>query len=217
MIVASFYSPRPHEESKRWRCDYDALLMLVEASCRRFKLQHLVISDKVRPLPLTTFLSKLDENLMKSFIYGQHDLLIRAREPVLLIGADCLIIKDPKPWTIDCDIAITLGPFADCEMNTGAIWCNDPWKCSKIWERAFCEKKLVEWGDDQKAIYSAILDAEERSEIKINRLRCEQHNWAPDNLHDKIFPTIAHFRGTRKQFMISWAKKHLDLEPVIRT
>lgn len=214
MIVASFYSPRPHEERKRWNCDYDSLLMLVEASCRRFRLQHFVISDKPRPLPLLTYLARLDENLMKSFVLGQKQFLDFAREPVLFIGADCVITKDPRPWTLDCDIAITLGPFADCEMNMGAVWCNNTYKCAKIWERAFCEKRLVDWGDDQRAVYGAILEAEDKGEIRVNRLRCEQHNWAPNDLQDDCKPTVAHFRGTRKQFMIPWAKKHLNLDPI---
>jgi hypothetical protein len=218
MLVASFYSPRQKDEAKwnkPWKIDYDELLMLVEASCRRFKVQHLVISDKARPLPLMTYFAKLDdENLVKSFVLGQKQLLDFAREPVLFIGADCLLTKDPRTWTKDSDLAITLGPFADCEMNMGAVWCNNPYKCARIWERAFCEKKLVSWGDDQRAVYSAILEAEERGEVRVNRLQCEQHNWAPDSLEDDCKPTVVHFRGSRKKFMLEWAKKHLNLEPV---
>lgn len=213
MIVASFYAPRKAEERIRWRCDYDKLLMLVEASCRRFNLKHLIISDSIRPSPLETFLVDLPENLMQAFIFGQKRLLESSPEPVLFIGADCLIAKDPRELSEVASLGITLGPFSDCKMNMGAVWCNNPEICAKIWGKAL-ESKPLEWGDDQRVVYSAIMQ-EMIKGLNINVLRCEDHNWAPDHINDNAgFPTVVHFRGPRKDFMLAWGKKYLDLSSV---
>jgi hypothetical protein len=214
MIVASFYAPRPEEEKKRWGCDYDSLLMATEASCRRWGLEHIVISDSERPEPLRTHLVDLPENLMQALIAGQEDVLKNYTRPVLFIGADCLIARDPREFAkLDVDLAITVGPFGDCRMNTGAIWCNETQKCLEVWRGAKSRNPL-HWGEDQRAIYASV-KAEAAIGLKVFELRCEDHNWAPENINDSAgLPTVVHFRGTRKDFMLAWAKKHLDLEPV---
>lgn len=220
MLVASFYSPRPEIESKLWNCDYDQLLMLVESSCRRFGLEHLVISNCPRPAPLRTFLTFLPDNLMQAFIFGQRQMLRELQEScqnLLFIGADCLFTRNPSGRELieESDITITLSSsFVDCLMNCGAIWCNDLEKCFRIWDRAYQTKKLVDWGDDQRAIYSSILEYEEEGWLNVKRVECEGFNWAPDGLEDDCRSVVVHFRAKRKQFMANWAKKHLDLDPV---
>ena len=215
MIVVSFYAPRPLEEARRWKCNYDDLLMLVEASCRKFDLKHLVISDNPRPKPLTTHLVSLPENLMQAFMVGQLDVLESYSESILFIGADCVLVRDPRCYRDFGDIAITLGPFSDCEMNCGAIWCNEPQKCIEVWRSAKA-RNPIHWGEDQRAVYASVR-AEAALGLKVFELRCEDHNWAPDDLNDNAgLATVVHFRGLRKSFMLAWAKKHLDLEPVKR-
>ena len=147
MIVASFFAPR----EDRWGVDYIPLLRLLDASCRRFGLDHVCISDRDLKA-VDTLVCKLPNNLMLALLDGQRQCLEWAQEPILFVGADCLIAKDPR--TINGgDLTITIGPFADCEMNTGAIWCHNPARCVPIW-RAAVDSKPTEWGEDQTALYA---------------------------------------------------------------
>lgn len=202
MIVASFFAPR----EDRWGVDYIPLLRLLDASCRRFGLDHVCISDRDLKA-VDTLVCKLPNNLMLALLDGQRQCLEWAQEPILFVGADCLIAKDPR--TINGgDLTITIGPFADCEMNTGAIWCHNPARCVPIW-RAAVDSKPTEWGEDQTALYEAV----KASGASVNRVPCESHNWAPDNEDDSAsMPTVVHFRGNRKRFMAQWARRWMDLK-----
>lgn len=204
MIVASFFAPR-HE---RWpNCDYDCLLMLLDASCARFGLRHVVISDRPRPAPMQTALFDLPDELMQALLDGQRQFLEATPGPVLLVGADCLLTRDPRPYLAG-DVAFTTsGAFVDCEMNSGAIWCADGPKAAAIW-RAAVARKPRRWGEDQVVLWGAA----QESGLDVRRLRAEEHNWAPEQLADDAgMPTVVHFRGRRKPLMGPWAARHLDL------
>lgn len=203
MIVASFYAYR----YDKWGVDYIPLLQLLDASCARFGLRHVVIGDE--PVPgLDTAVYALPRELMTAILDGQRQFLADAREPVLLVGADCLLARDPRP-VLAGDMTVTIGPFADCEMNTGAIWCADGRRCAPVWQAALDRNPLL-WGEDQTSLYASI----EASDLDVTKVRCETHNWAPDTLSDDAGkPTVVHFRGKRKTWMAQWAERHLGLAP----
>lgn len=204
MIVASFFAPR----FTQWvNCDYDKLLMLLDKSCHKLDIKHMVISDELRPHPLQTYLTYLPENLMQAFLYGQMRMLKEIDEPILFVGADCLIIRSPELY-FSKDLAITTSDtFSDCKMNTGAIFCNNNLACAEIWAKAY-EFMPIHWGDDQRCLYRAIKE----SNLDVEELKCEDHNWAPDSINDSAgMPTVVHFRGPRKSFMSEWAKKYLNI------
>lgn len=204
MLVASFFAPR----FDKWGCDYDALLLLLDRSCKRLGLDHVVISDKERPAPLETALFDLPENLMEAFLDGQRQLLECAREPVLFTGADCLLSRDPWPFMAGDITVTTSDSFSDCRMNSGAIWCRDPAACAPVW-RAALGRRPAEWGDDQRALYAAI----QASDLVVAELPCDTQNWAPRDADDPAgMPTVVHFRGQRKKFMAEWARRHLGLQ-----
>lgn len=202
MLVASFYAPR----YEKWAgIDYDALLKLVDTSCCRLGLRHVVISDSERP-GVETALFDLPANLMQALLDGQRQLLAATPGPVLLIGADCMLTHDPRP-ILAGDMVVTIGPFSDCEMNTGAIWCADGPTCAPIWQAAL-DRGPREWGEDQIALYAAVKD----SGLDVRQVRCEQHNWAPDHERDDAgMPTVVHFRGQRKAWMANWAARFLGI------
>lgn len=207
MIVASIFAPRLKED--RWGCDYDRLLMLLESSCRKFGLRHVVISDSPRPQPLVTKEYELPEKLMQLLLDGQRQLLAESDEEVLLVGADCLVGQDPRNLFLS-DITITVdASFSDCYMNTGAIWCRNGKQCAPVWEAALA-KKPVQWGQDQVALYTAILE----SDLEVVEISCNEHNRAPDYRLDPRISTVVHFRGRRKSFMEEWAKNYLGVEAV---
>lgn len=200
MIVASFYAPR---EDRYPGVDYDTLLPLLDASCRRVGVEHWVISDQKRP-GLKTFQCKLPENLMLATLDGQRQFLECAHEPVMFTGADCILTRDPRR-ILAGDMTVTLGPFSDCEMNTGAVWVDDGQKCAAIWADAIARGPSA-WGDDQTMLYAAI----QASGIDWRAVRCEDHNWAPDHADDDAgMPTVVHFRGKRKTFMAAWAARFI--------
>lgn len=202
MIVASIFAPR----EEKWDADYDRLLRLLDLSCYRLGLRHIVISDAERP-GLETACYDLPDNLMCALLDGQRQFLAATPGPVLLVGADCLLTRDPRPF-LTGDLVITLGPFSDCVMNTGAIWCADGPTCAPVWADALARNPTA-WGDDQTKLYAAI----QASGLSVASVRCEDHNWAPGNAEDPAgMPTVAHFRGRRKHFMAEWAKQHLGLE-----
>lgn len=209
MIVASFFAPR----YDKWGCDYDALLLLLDASCRWLGLHHVVISDAPRPAPLETAVFDLPENLMLALLDGQRQFLAATPGPVLLVGADCLLTRDPRPFGVGCDMAVTTSPtFSDCVMNTGAIWCADGPTCAPIW-RAALDRRPLEWGDDQRALYAAACDDRAGGHgLSVRRIPAELHNWAPTNPADDAgMPTVVHFRGRRKAWMAEWASRHMGL------
>lgn len=201
MIVTSFYAYRYDQ----WGCDYPALMRLLAASCARFGLRHVAIGDK--PLDgLETFVCDLPNNLMLAILDGQRQFLAAHPGPALMVGADCLITRDPRP-VLAGDMTITIGPFGDCEMNTGAIWCADGPRCAPVWQAAI-DSGPTEWGEDQTSLYTAV----RASWLDVRRVRCEDHNWAPDYLaHPAGMPTVVHFRGTRKAWMAEWARMHMGL------
>lgn len=205
MIVASFFASR----EDRWGCDYDALLTLLDASCRRLGLGHVVISDSERPAPLETARFDLPENLMAAILDGQRQFLAATPGEVLLVGADCLLVRDPVPMTSDDhDMIVTVSPtFSDCPMNTGAIWCADGPRCAPVWQAAI-DRGPRQWGEDQVALYAAIKD----SGLRVREVRAEEFNWAPHNPRDDAGrPAVVHFRGQRKAWMAEWAARHLSL------
>lgn len=204
MIVASIFAPR--EGENRWNCDYDDLLMLLDESCDRFSLKHVVISDCVRPEPLETRIYDLPQNLMQVLLDGQRQLLEDSDEAVLLVGADCLIGYDPRQFFLQ-DLTITVDDsFSDCRMNTGAIFCSNGKKCAPIWAEAL-KANPREWGEDQVALYNAVC----ASGLGVREIQCERHNRAPENKDDGRLSTVVHFRGRRKEYMRAWAKRFMDI------
>lgn len=206
-IVASFYAPR----FEKWGFDaagYWSLVKLLDRSCKRLGQDHVVISDVEAPHGVETALFDLPENLMEAFVDGQRQLLECAHEPILFVGADCLLTRDPWPYMAG-DITITVSDtFGDCRMNNGAVWCRDPALCAPVWRDAL-RRKPREWGQDQRTLYAAL----QACDLIVAELPCEQHNWTPGGRveNDAGMPTVMHFRGQQKRFMAAWAQRHLGL------
>lgn len=203
--VASFFAPR----FDAWGCDYDELLKTVDASCKRLGWPHFCISDKPRPT-VPTFLAALPKNLMEAIIEGQAQFLEKTEGPILLTGADCVVTRDPGDVLGDeWDIAITIGPFRDCPMNTGAIFIKDGKRLAPVWRNALLRQPR-EWGDDQTCLYAAILSGKQTG-LRVRELDCREYNWAPETANDRAgLPVVAHFRGPRKGWMAQWFHTYVE-------
>jgi hypothetical protein len=207
MIVLSFYA---HRED-RWGINYHDCLAVLQESCDRLKLRHMVISDKQQG-PFETFVTDLPDNLMEACLVGQRNARRDLSGPLLFTGADCVLTRDPRSDFIETEMAFTVWPFGDCCLNTGLIFTGHK-GATQLWDKAL-ELNPREWGEDQLSL-KAVLDPvprqvgkpvdEIRLGMKTRWLSCKTHNWAPDHKDDPAgLPAIAHFRGTRKPWMRHW-------------
>jgi hypothetical protein len=166
-----------------------------------------VISDRPRPAPLATALFDLPAELMQALLDGQRQFLETTPGPVLLVGADCLLTRDPRPYLAGDVTFTTSRAFVDCEMNSGAIWCADGPTAAPIWVAAVAHKPR-RWGEDQVALWGAAKE----SALDVREVAAEAHNAAPESVADAAgMPTVVHFRGRRKALMAPWAARHLDI------
>ncbi len=216
MIVASFLAPRP--EHPKWR-DYLPSLRLLQASCDRLGLPHVVIGDAAIP-GFVVFRADLPRDLMPAFVLGQAAVMDALDDDLLLVGADCVIARDPRAVLRDCDIAVTLGDFWDCRLNTGAIWIGRAVRrrAAAMWRQAHAEMGVL-WGDDQLAIaaqFEPLPDlrllplVEERQELRVKFLPVDPWNLAPASAEDDVsHAAILHFRGNRKAWSPAWCQRFL--------
>jgi hypothetical protein len=218
MIVASFFAPRP--EHPRWR-DYLPSLRLLQASCDRLGLTHVIIGDApVAGLDVLQC-SGLPGDLMRAIIEGQRRAIECLDDDLLLVGADCVIVRDPRGAMDGADMAVTIGDFADCALNTGAIWISRGARdvAADMWGRALA-RMGAGWGDDQLAIAAEVAPLQlppavaERHGLRVRFLDVDPWNLAPDHVvHDVSHAAVLHFRGRRKDWSAEWCARFLGLAP----
>lgn len=221
MIVASFFAPRP--EHPRWR-DYLPGLHLLQASCDRLGLRHVVIGDE--PVDGFDVLSvpDLPRPLMPAFIAGQRHAIETLEDDLLLVGADCVIAKDPSGPLLHADITVTLGDFWDCQLNTGTIWVRNAAraKAAAMWADALDGLEDI-WGDDQRALcaqFEPLPDLrflpriERRQSVSVCFLPVDPWNLAPvAPADDCSHAVVLHFRGNRKEWATEWCERWIGLRP----
>lgn len=213
MIVASFYAPRPQHKFFQ---DYTPFLRILDESVRRFGHEHVVLSDR-KIEGFKTHYIDLPDNLMRACLYVQAHFLANADDDVLLVGADCVMANDWAEAPLSgADVAVTVGPFADCILNTGTMWVRKD-KClemAKVWFRAvdLCKG---EWGDDQRALREALdvpfdCGTHERPYGKLRVFPVDPYNLAPQFPADaRPDAYVLHFRGDRKSWMADYCATHL--------
>jgi len=214
VIVASFLAPRPAHP--KWR-DYLPSLRLLQESCDRLAVPHVVISDAELP-GFDVLRAELPEALMPAILLGQAQALDRLDDDILLVGADCVIARSPAGGFAGCDVAVTLGNFYDCRLNTGAIWVRRHARqaAAAIW-RAAADGMAEGWGDDQLALAAQFAPLprrpgvmETRAGLEVSFLDADVWNIAPDTEADPCPEAVVlHFRGGRKLWSAAWCRRHL--------
>jgi hypothetical protein len=219
VIVASFFAPRP--EHPRWR-DYLPSLRLLQASCDRLGLQHVVLGD-TRLEGFDVLTSPLPRDLMPAFLEAQRHGIETLDDDILLVGADCVIGRDPSAPFAAASLTVTLGDFWDCRMNTGAIWVRRDAReaAAELWTRALDGMGLA-WGDDQLALADQVgplpnlwrlPTIEDRLGLSVQFLPVDPWNLAPDNeAHDCSHGVVLHFRGNRKEWSGRWCRRFLGFD-----
>jgi hypothetical protein len=217
MNIVSFYAPRPEHPFFQ---DYRPYLALLRESCARFGHQHLVLTDDPMEIGADdAYVVDLPRPLMKAVLAAQYAYLAdpaNAHEPTLLVGADCVLANDPAAYfPTDCDLAVTVGDFADCRMNTGAIFVPHPCQVAEIWADALAHVG-EDWGDDQTSLYRAIQERPTHGlwSADVRELPVDPFNLAPEFPGDDCRRgVVLHFRGPRKRWMQSYCQSWLGIGP----
>ena len=211
--VVSFFAPRPEHP---YFHDYKPYLALLRESCAKFGHEHLVLTDDASVAD-DAYVCDLPRSLMKAVLAAQHAYLAdpaNANTPTLLVGADCVLARDPSAFAEhDADLVITVGDFADCRMNTGAIFVPKPCLVAEIWAEALAHVG-DEWGDDQTSLYRAINERPWHGmwTAKVVELPVDPYNLAPEYPgEDCTRGVVLHFRGPRKRWMADYCHQWLGI------
>lgn len=203
VTVVSFYAHR----YDHWRSadgtpvNYDDLLDILDASCKRLGIRHVCISDVQRPR-VDTFVTPLPENLMQAFLVGQRAWLVEANgAPTMFTGADCIITRDPSEVCYGYDMAITTRHYTD--INTGGLWCYST-ACIEAFDHALALKPQ-QWGEDQICLLAGI---RKTKGLRLRELPCRDYNAKVKTANEKLDrpPMIVHLKGgsERKALMAPW-------------
>lgn len=207
VTVASFWFPRPaHEQFK----DYTPYLEMLDASVKRLGHMHVVITDTISRFD--SFRVSVPDNLMQATLKGQLEFLKQAEYPVVLVGADCLVQKDPTPiFDQDADILVTLRKPVTwrgqdmARVNNGAVYLWNRKAAVALYEKAaaMCQEY---WGADQQAISDALnpipesFGVYERNGANVIFASDKIYNATPKTTHF-CDAYVIHFKGPRKHLM----------------
>ena len=226
MIVASFWVDRPFEFPNA--ADYPAMLRILQRSCDRLGLRHVVLTDRatissglwpsaydgasIEPIALD-----LPVPLMKAVTTAQAKWLYQPearKEPTLFVGADCILLREPTMPR--AHMAVTYrNPTARYPINTGSILIAQPHKRVRGLFNEIANACGETWCDDQRAIQAA-LDPMPATFGNYNRAGLHvafrpmfPFNHLPASVDDPATGAeMVHFRGkARKQFLFDWAKR----------
>lgn len=223
--IASFWVLRPEEHPKA--ADYPAMLRILQASCDRLDLRHVVLTDERTaaspqwPEGIEPWVADdVPQPLMKACTEVQAQYLDSERDAdVLFVGADAILLADPREHCPpDADLCVTARRPSDRldAINNGFMlvrnWANEKAACLY---RRVANRCGAEWRDDQKALVAELAPVpltpgtHERAGMNVAFLPMRRFNhaplWSGDPCKDVV---LLHFRGQeRKKQLFAWAKK----------
>lgn len=229
-VVASFWVHRPVEHPGA--ADYPAMLRILDRSCQRLGMRHLVLTDEATrasslwPEGLGAFVSPLPSPLMQACTRAQANYLaVSPPHDVLFVGADCIFVGDPsKACPSGASLCLTYrSPDANYPINNGFMLV----KASGMDKSAALYKRIADrcgtrWCDDQRSIRAELepmppeCGVYPRAGMLVSFLPMKRFNRLPRNLEDDSKGAVMlHFRGkqhstgqTRKDFLFAWAARH---------
>lgn len=230
--IVSYYSPRPAEYGARATA-YDEPIGILEASCTRLGLRHVLLTEKgnedsiphVPPSRVVALDGTQDLKLMRAIVAGQLAYLQAmgtGEGGTIFVGVDCLFLKDPSPVFDggDWDVAVTVGPYSPGALNNGAVFLA-PGKnaeATRFYDLAFANCP-DEWPGDQQAIqricYPLLKPGSiaDRHGVRVRYLDMDTHNLPPACPDDPAIPgaCMLHHKGARKEFMGAVAEQWLGI------
>lgn len=222
MIVFSFYVDRRRRYPDA--PEYVPLLRVLDDSCRRLGIRHVVLTDfstagEVERAGMTTFAMKLPGNLMRALTESQARCLESVRgEDVLFVGADCVVLRDPRGCVPAADLALILRPgHKRHRINNGFMYvpASSREKTAPVFRRIAntCGTSMC---DDMVAVERVLLPMPDdygscrRAGIDVQFLPMGTWNAGPKSVDSppSSGAFVAHFRGRdRKKFMADWASR----------
>lgn len=232
ITIASYYSPRPDEYGAR-ATSYDEAIAILEASCARLGLKHVLITESGNAdlVPECVTRDRVyeiggtqDLKLMQAIIAGQLAYIkgVGTGDGTIFVGVDCMFLRDPAPVfdNGDWDVSVTVGPYSPGGLNNGAVFLP---KGKQDQAAAFYALALAncpeEWPGDQTAILRVCSPlrrpgaVEDRHGVKVRYLSMDDWNLPPASLDDPGIPraTMLHFKGARKEFMAAAAEQWIGM------
>jgi len=230
--IVSYYSPRPAEFGDR-AFAYDEPIALIDASCTRLGLRHILLTEKgnedkiphVDPARVFAIDGTQSLKLMQATVAGQMAYLRHVgtgEGGVIMTGVDCMWMKDPSPVFDggDWDVSVTIGPYSPGGLNNGlvALAPNRGDAAARFYELAWhnCPE---DWPGDQQAIraivypFAPIGKIADRHGVKVRYLDMDTHNLPPACPDDPAIPGayMLHHKGARKEFMGAVAEQWLGI------
>lgn len=226
LTVASFYVERREEFPKA--ADYPSMLRILQASCDRLGLRHIVLTDAATadagliPSGMQFCAIDLPKPLMQAVTAIQAHFVANAPiffGDLLLVGADSILLADPRPHLpADADLYVTSRrPNERLDaVNNGFQFIRRSAieKAAPLYRRV-ADRCGEEWRDDQRALVAELDPVplptviEERAGLRVAFLPMRRFNdcprWPGDPCKDAV---LLHFRGRqRKKMMFAWAKR----------
>lgn len=228
--IASFWVHRPDEHPNAF--DYPKLLRILEWSCRKFGMRHVVLTDHATlaserwPAGIEGWASDLPSPLMQAATEAQARYLEAGpASDTLFVGADCIFVGDPvKKFPPLPSLCVTYRkPTSNYPINTGAqlIRKHSLGKVAALYRR-IADRTGTKWCDDQRAIIAElspmppVCGVWKRADMDVAFLPMRVFNHLPRDENDPcVGAVMLHFRGKqhatgqhRKDLMVAWAAKH---------
>jgi hypothetical protein len=163
LFAASFYVHRPDDYPAA--ADYPAMLSVLERSCARVGIRHVVLTDAASlgrvPHGILTACLDLPRSLMKATTQAHAQFLesFPVDGDVLFVGADSIFVKDPRRfYPKDVDLCVTLRPgHARYPINNGAMFVRKEAR-DRVAEfyRRVADACGDRCGDDQRGVADAL-------------------------------------------------------------
>lgn len=228
--VCSFWVHRPEEHPNA--ADYPAMLRILDRSCQRLGMRHVVLTDQGTlnsgrwPDGIGAFASPLPVPLMQACTTAQANWLAMHREgDTLFVGADCIFVGDPaRHLPREPAVCLTYrSPGANYPINNGFMLIRrhaiEP--AAALYRRV-ADRCGTKWCDDQRSIRAELepmppeCGTYERAGMLIAFVPMKRFNRLPKTVADPCNDSVMlHFRGkqhatgqTRKELLFAWARHH---------
>ncbi len=228
--VCSFWVLREVEHPNAF--DYPGLLRILQVSCDRLGIRHVVLTDHATmasdrwPAGIEGWASDLPQPLMQATTRAQANFLDSGPETdVLFVGADCVLLANPlKALPSGPSLCLSYRhPGANYPVNNGFMLArrHSLPQVAALYRR-IADRCGAKWCDDQRAIRAELepmppeCGVYERAGLSIAFVPMRKFNHLPKTVDDPAHgATLLHFRGKqhatgqhRKDFMIAWARNH---------
>lgn len=225
IVVCSFWVHRPKDFPHA--ADYPSMLLVLDNSCRRFGLRHVVLTDlKTSPrldaIGLKSYAIDLPRNLMRAVTEVQAKWIespYAAGVDTLFVGADCIIRRDIRGAVPPGDLVVAMMKgHKKWRLNTGFIYARAGARARvAALLRRVAEDCSETMCDDMAALERSLSPMRldhgelEREGLTVQLVPLRQWNAVLDRVDDAAEDSyVLHFLGADgKRLFMPWVKAHM--------